>query len=929
MSVSIPPINAIKRLARGTGEHPEGAFSLSPSDPAGRPSGPWMNHDVNAKDTTCVLELRSIYESPSDADGVALQVVVTAADVPVRRFPTTCIVSIINIKPGSEHSVNEVVLKEWRMSGGEVGAGTFQLDIPLKTLLNIAVLASTENAAKRIFIGLRFVGCCDSSNVHSIRRITLSYVSSFSAARSRSRSGEVQESVRIDSYYRHPAQAKLSHMHDEVNSSAEIEVEVSCTPSPAPKSNAASRFTDPNYNPFAVSATPKLAAFSAEHYDVTPADTEDRRSLSPRHYNHYADIDDPADAGAGKLRHIAPTPRRPSRPPPTPEREEELEDSVLEVIMDSTPEVHSSRQRQHWRPPTSPGFVELVASPLVGTPQVEGEYAVDSPQPTFFQGDGRLHPIPPADGLVNSRPGTPTPRFSRPSSPVPVRTWPAQPLSNDEPDLKQDVDLSPLSEVNSGIVATRLALVQRKQEEVVAREQDRAKALAEDTTNYPSPDFRHKQKARVTEREFLRTEMECEPAYSKPLVSNPTDLSNLEPQLSPSPSASPTPQRTPEKQQGIPCNTARTASATTEHQMLSPVESRQIIVHSSQSAVQASRGNRDTSPSPRIGAAGLQALKVPSRSEFHCVRSASESTDTSAPHHGLVLVAPTAELVASNRMPSRPRDVPARQDDLQGIPDCDGSASLLDDVRDVLQIPKKAKRVAPKHMEPPAAPQRPISDDVLAPPAVMEVPPPIPSRESDVPKPSPAPCRPFSERTDVNVPRRLDCPTKTPVVEVPVVQQDSSVSTRPQSVSSTTSSSRPAPGFSSMTLWCKKHHAQHVGTSRRIMSVIRMPDRSLAINLRNSKSEVTKMPPGATPLHFPDEKGGVAPFMLVTPSVARVRVGLEAFTSDGSLHSSQVDVPDHCFVLRQRETNTPLLVVEVSRAADFSHLTQWMREAGF
>ncbi|KEG12866.1 hypothetical protein DQ04_01371130 [Trypanosoma grayi] len=185
-------VQALKRLLRATGVDPGNAFfsrrlttstttSSSTSSPLNRglgDAGAWCNYSVSARDTlaTCELETEDYFGPHSPA----LICVRVRAATPGCSFPTSCVMSLsTSSQRMDELAVQDVIVKEWIMNPAScLDPEWMETTLSVKTVYHIACLLGKEPACgTRIFLTLRFVGCCDTSNTHRIAAVELLYTS--------------------------------------------------------------------------------------------------------------------------------------------------------------------------------------------------------------------------------------------------------------------------------------------------------------------------------------------------------------------------------------------------------------------------------------------------------------------------------------------------------------------------------------------------------------------------------------------------------------------------------------------------------------------------------------------------------------------------------------------------------------------------------
>ncbi|KAH9598088.1 hypothetical protein LSM04_003109 [Trypanosoma melophagium] len=175
-------VPAFKRLLRATGVDPGNAFVFRRPFSANHEkideTSAWCNYAVNARDTlaTCEIETEDYFE----ANSPALICVRVRPATPGVAFPTSCIISLsTSSQRMDEIAVEDVVVKEWNMNPAKLSdSGWIETTISVKTAYHIACLIGKEpTRGTRIFLTLRFVGCCDMSNTHLIAAVELLYVS--------------------------------------------------------------------------------------------------------------------------------------------------------------------------------------------------------------------------------------------------------------------------------------------------------------------------------------------------------------------------------------------------------------------------------------------------------------------------------------------------------------------------------------------------------------------------------------------------------------------------------------------------------------------------------------------------------------------------------------------------------------------------------
>ena len=165
----------------------------------------WQNNDASA-DTVVTVELspcekaieqeanydvstRSKSSSPirmdfsSAADDASLRIVVTPA-TPGVSFPTACICSVSSVldirkvaaggSSPAPSDVRDVIVREWVMMENRSVPNTYVTQISVRTIRNISSLLG-GGSSNRVFLTLRFVGCCDATNKHKIRSLHLRY----------------------------------------------------------------------------------------------------------------------------------------------------------------------------------------------------------------------------------------------------------------------------------------------------------------------------------------------------------------------------------------------------------------------------------------------------------------------------------------------------------------------------------------------------------------------------------------------------------------------------------------------------------------------------------------------------------------------------------------------------------------------------------
>ncbi|ESL06080.1 hypothetical protein TRSC58_06251 [Trypanosoma rangeli SC58] len=164
-------VQALKRLLRATGVSPGNAFVPAPCRGGGTSGSAWCNDAVSARDTvaTCELVTREDYFGPRSLALLCLRV---RPACPGRAFPTSCIVSISTSSQRLDAlALQDVVVKEWPLHSA--GAET---TVAVSTLYHVATLLGAEPVAgTRVFMTLRFLGCCDASNTHRIAALELFY----------------------------------------------------------------------------------------------------------------------------------------------------------------------------------------------------------------------------------------------------------------------------------------------------------------------------------------------------------------------------------------------------------------------------------------------------------------------------------------------------------------------------------------------------------------------------------------------------------------------------------------------------------------------------------------------------------------------------------------------------------------------------------
>ncbi|RNE99245.1 hypothetical protein TraAM80_08385 [Trypanosoma rangeli] len=160
-------VQAFKRLLRATGVSPGNAFVPAPC----RGGGAWCNDAVSARDTvaTCELATRGDYFGPRSLALLCLRV---RPACPGHAFPTSCVVSLSTSSQRLDAlALQDIVVKEWPLHSA--GAET---TVAVNTLYHVATLLGAEPVAgTRVFMTLRFLGCCDASDTHRIAAVELLY----------------------------------------------------------------------------------------------------------------------------------------------------------------------------------------------------------------------------------------------------------------------------------------------------------------------------------------------------------------------------------------------------------------------------------------------------------------------------------------------------------------------------------------------------------------------------------------------------------------------------------------------------------------------------------------------------------------------------------------------------------------------------------
>ncbi|ORC91424.1 uncharacterized protein TM35_000064290 [Trypanosoma theileri] len=176
-------VPAFKRLLRATGVNPGNAFFFrrpfsTDHHEKNNETSPWCNYAVNTRDTlaTCEIETEDYFWENSPAL-ICLRVRPAKPGV---SFPTSCIISLsTSSQRMDELAVQDVVVKEWNMNPAKLSnSGWMETTISVKTVYHIACLIGKEpTSGTRIFLTLRFVGCCDMSDTHRIAAVELLYTS--------------------------------------------------------------------------------------------------------------------------------------------------------------------------------------------------------------------------------------------------------------------------------------------------------------------------------------------------------------------------------------------------------------------------------------------------------------------------------------------------------------------------------------------------------------------------------------------------------------------------------------------------------------------------------------------------------------------------------------------------------------------------------
>ncbi|RNF09063.1 uncharacterized protein Tco025E_07146 [Trypanosoma conorhini] len=161
-------VQAFKRLLRATGVEPGNAFLPAPG--GGAAVGAWCNTAVSTRDTVATCELAT-GDDFGPCSPALLWLRVRPA-CPGRAFPTACVISLATSAQRLDAlALQDVVVRAWPLH--PAGAET---TIAVRTLYHIAaLLGAAPGAGARVFLTLRFRGCCDASDTHRIAAVELRY----------------------------------------------------------------------------------------------------------------------------------------------------------------------------------------------------------------------------------------------------------------------------------------------------------------------------------------------------------------------------------------------------------------------------------------------------------------------------------------------------------------------------------------------------------------------------------------------------------------------------------------------------------------------------------------------------------------------------------------------------------------------------------
>ncbi|CUG89800.1 Hypothetical protein, putative [Bodo saltans] len=191
---SVPPpdrLAALRQLLRSSGTGGSNAFLSGSLDSNNNSSSLWTNEAIDRRDTVATVELRSLRSYHVEPSNAVLEITIVP-NHPHQSFPASCIVSVsTNQQRSSDEFANaDVVIKEWKLMTTSVSLPRTTLS--MSTVMNIASVVRQSSSSSgnqqdhledtRVFLTLRFAGCCDMSNRHCIQQVHLVYLVNPSAS---------------------------------------------------------------------------------------------------------------------------------------------------------------------------------------------------------------------------------------------------------------------------------------------------------------------------------------------------------------------------------------------------------------------------------------------------------------------------------------------------------------------------------------------------------------------------------------------------------------------------------------------------------------------------------------------------------------------------------------------------------------------------